>query len=246
MNKLTVIALNLVILLSGCSQSPGARIEVRIYQGAFSREPECREIRLEGLAGEVLSAQVVAKSGRNIEGLAGKLSELQGPKGSIIPAAAARVRYGGFIPVDETMTLVADPLLEAESVDVPANLARSVWLTLNLPQHASAGTYEGTFELAASSGGQADFQVTVEVLPARLPSPEDWSFYLNIWQDPTPVAAAHKVEPWSEEHWRLLERYAENFAAHGMKAIMTHIVYVPWHCVRGYPSQTMVVWKYPG
>ena len=259
MTRLMVVALSSVLLLNGCSQSLSisgdqargfeawpAPIEVRISPGAFSREPEVRDIRLEGLAGEVLSAQVVVKSGRDIKGLAGKLSDLEGPEGRIIPAAAARVRYGGFVPVDETMSLKADPLLEDESVDVPANLAQSVWLTLALPPDAAAGTYSGQFEVAASSGGRADFEVTVEVLPAKLSEPWNWSFYLNIWQDPTPVATAHKVEAWSEEHWRLLEHYAENFAAHGMKAIMTHIVYDPWQSVRGYPSHTMVEWKYPG
>ncbi|MBN2288310.1 MAG: DUF4091 domain-containing protein [Candidatus Glassbacteria bacterium] len=252
-------ALCFILFVSSCTQGPAgsggpaagfeawpAPVEVRIYQGAFSRDPDCRAIRLEGLAGEYLSAQVVVKSGRDIKGLAGELSELAGPGGAVIPAAAGRVRYGGFIPVDETMCMTADPLLEETSVEVLANQARPVWLTLRVPPETTAGSYRGRFELSASSGGRAGFEVSLEVLPARLPDPPDWSFYLNIWQDPTPVAAAHRVELWSEEHWKMLERYAENFAAHGMKGIMTHIVYDPWQSVRGYASDAMVEWKYPG
>ena len=60
------------------------------------------------------------------------------------------------------------------------------------------------------------------------------------------VARAHKVEVWSEPHWELLEKYAANFAAHGMKSIMTSITYDPWKSQSGYPFDTMVEWNYPG
>ena len=223
-----------------------APAEVRTYHGAFSRNPEQRLIKLEGLAGEVLSAQVVVKCNRDIEGLSGKLSDLSGPSGAIIPAAAARVRYAGFIPVDETMELTADPLLEESSVAVSANQAQPVWLTLKVPRDAAAGVYEGKFEVSAASGDRAEFELSLEVLPAVLPEPWDFSFYLTLWQDPSGVARAHKVKVWSEEHWKLLERYAGTFGAHGMHAITTSIIYDPWKSQCGYPFDNMVEWKFPG
>ncbi|HUU29459.1 MAG TPA: DUF4091 domain-containing protein [archaeon] len=256
MAKLITLASCAVFLLGACSGKESSReaalktfeawpapIEVRVYQGAFSREPEQREIKLAGLAGEVLSAQVVVKASEDIEGLKGTLF---GPDGQVLSQSLGRVRFGAFIPVDETMALTADPLLEEETVDLPANVAQSVWLTLHLPADVPPGTYDGKLELSASSCEAVDFRITVEVLPARLPEPRYWSYYLNIWQDPTAVARAYKVKVWSEEHWQILERYAANYAAHGMKSIMTHIVYDPWDGVRGYASDAMVEWKYPG
>ncbi len=259
MAKPLLFILGLTVMLGGCSSSGNqgdskpqvfeawtVPIEMRIAQGAFSRHPENREIRLEGLAGEVLSAQVAVKSSRDIRGLTGSASELAGPGSAVIPGSSVQVRYGAFLPVDETMMLTADPLLEDKAVDVDANLVQPVWLTLKLPRDLSFGTYQGKFKIGAASGGGAEFDLEVEVLPAILPEPPDWSYYLNIWQDPSGVARAYKVEVWSEEHWRILERYAQNFAAHGMKSIMTSIVYDPWKSQSGYPFDTMVEWKYPG
>ena len=260
MNKLLLLTAFIVVLLScacapgGCGKESQARlfeawpvpIEVRVYRGAFTREPGSRQIKLEGLAGECLSAQVAVRSNRDIKGLTCSPTDLTGQGGAKIPSSAARVRYGAFVPVDETLVLTADPLLEEESVDVPANLAQPVWITLKVPRNAVPGLYNGKFTLSAASGGQADFDVSVEVLPAVLPEPPDWTFHLNLWQSPTPVAHAHKVKLWSEKHWQILERYAENFAAHGMKAIMTHIIHDPWDSVRGFADDTMVEWKYPG
>jgi Glycoside hydrolase 123, catalytic domain/Glycoside hydrolase 123 N-terminal domain len=223
-----------------------APIEVRIYRGAFSREPDNRTLRMAGLAGEVLSAQLVARSSADIELLSGTMGALAGPGGAMLLAAAVRVRYGGFVPVDETMAMTADALLEDPSVSVGANLAQPVWISVDVPQDTAPGVYAGIFTVTAQPGGILEFDVELEVLPAVLPPAPEWSFYLNIWQDPTPVAAAHGVGLWSEEHWRLLEAYAKNFAEHGLNSIMTHIIYEPWGGVRGWGSDEMVVWKYPG
>jgi len=258
MRKICVITLA-VFFFAGCGgpeqkknkeltkfQAWPANIEVRTCPGSFSREPGARKIRLEGLSGEILSAQVVVNCSSELEGLSGEISDLSGERGNVIPAESARVRYGAYLPVDETMTLTADPLLEKETVDVPANQAQSVWLTLKIPAETAPGNYSGRFAIS-ESGGQAEvFDLAVEVLPAALPAPRQWSFYLNIWQDPSGVARAHKVKPWSEEHWALLKLYASNYAEHGMDVITAGIVYDPWESQSGYPYETTVEWKYPG
>ena len=67
-------------------------IEIRVSRSAFSREPLLREIRLEGLSGEWLSAQVAIRSSRDIKKLSGSFTDLAGPEGSIIPADSGIVR----------------------------------------------------------------------------------------------------------------------------------------------------------
>jgi len=59
--------------------------EVRLYRGAFSRQPDNRALKLEGLAGEVLSAQVAVRSGRDIDSLSGKFSDLAGALRRLYP-----------------------------------------------------------------------------------------------------------------------------------------------------------------
>lgn len=223
-----------------------APIEVRVYRGSFTREPDNRTLEMAGLAGEVVSGQVVVRSNRDIDKLTGAMGALTGPGGAAIPGEAVRVRYGGFVPVDESMNMTADPLLEVSSVEVKANFAQPVWITITLPADAAPGMYEGAFTATASPGGAVEFEVRLEVLPAVLSPAPEWKFYLNIWQDPAGVGRTHGVELWSEQHWKILEAYAQNFAAHGMNSIMTSIVEEPWHSQAGVTYPSMVKWSYPG
>ncbi len=219
-------------------------IETRIFAGSFSRSPEDRAIKLAGCRNEFLSAQVAARNSKGSE-LSYETGPLRGPEGAGIPAAAVRVRFGAFLPVDETGQYTADPLLESKSIRLPANLAQPVWVTIHVPKGIKAGKYAGSLKLAA--GGQTlAIPLEVEVLNATLPDSPDYSYYLNIWQDPNGVARAHKVQLWSEAHWQLLSRYAENLAMHGEKSIMTSIIHDPWNAQTGYIFPAMVEWKYPG
>ena len=221
-------------------------VEVRMARAAYRPDTAGKVIELEGLAGEILSAQIAVRSNTDLDSLHAEIGSLTGDVAAI-PAECGRVRYGAYVPVVETLSWAADPLLETRSIDVSANQAQPVWLTLELPRDAAPGIYRGTVRVGCRARERiAEFTLRVEVLPARLPPVKDWTFDLFMWQDPTPVAAAHGVELWSEEHWRLLERYAENLAAHGLKSITTHIIYDPWHGVRGWGSDEMVLWKFPG
>lgn len=257
MLNLLLLLLSMAIIMCGCTgRTNGDReaifeawpqpIEVRVAPGAFSRTPQERKIEIQGLAGEVLSAQVAARCNQHLVGLRGEILEFSSEDGRKIPASAARVRYSAFLPVDETLAMTADPLLEVGSVNLEANLAKAVWLTIEVPRQAEPGMYSSTLTLSAGSNRMAVFDLELEVLPAVLPPPPEWSFYLNFWQYPSGVARAHRVEIWSEAHWELLEKYAANFAAHGMNSIMTSVVYDPWKSSCGYPFDTMVEWRYPG
>jgi hypothetical protein len=147
--------------------------------------------------------------------------------------------------VDETAEYTADPLLDSKTQILPANMVLPLWFTMHIPKSIRAGRYLGALTLSADDRS-LEFSLELEVLEATLPDPPDYSFYLNLWQDPNGVARAHKVKVWSEEHWRLLSLYAENLAQHGEKSIMTSIVHDPWNGQTGYEFPTMVEWKYPG
>jgi hypothetical protein len=257
LRTLLLLAVTAFSIISACSPAGGGKpadsgltgwvapIESRVYRGAFTREPDNRSVKVAGLAGEYLSAQVVVKAGMDIQKLSGVMGSMSGPGGAVIPAEAVQVRYCGYVPVDESMTMTADPLLD-EPVSVLANYAQPLWITVAVPQDQPAGIYTGQLSALAEPLGSVLFDVEIEVLPARLASPADWKFYLNIWQDPAGVGRIHKVEPWSEEHWALLEAYAKNFAAHGMKSIMTSIVEEPWNSQAGVAYPSLVKWSYPG
>ncbi len=254
--RAVVLVLGLVslVLSPGC-ESRDARqsvelwtmsTEIRPASGSYRLSTDSLQLNLTGLAGEYLSAQVLVKSGREIKELRCVAGALADGVGRQIGTEQIRVRYAGCVPVDETMTLTAEPLLELERVDVPANVAQSVWITIKVPRDFSPGTYGGELVVNDYSGQLGALELNVEVLPASLPEPWDWSFYLNIWQNPSGIARAHNVEHWSEEHWRLLEKYARNAAAHGQDAITTATFHDHWAGNGGYVYESMIEWQFFG
>jgi hypothetical protein len=219
-------------------------IEMRVFAGSFSRALEQPEIRLAGCRNEALSAQLAARTDANAN-LTGTATGLKSARGTAIPADAIRIRYGAYLPVDETGQLTADPLLDGPSHPMQANVAVPVWLSIQVPKSVSKDIYRGSIELKAN-GQVRSVPIAVEVLDATLPDPPDYSFYMDIWQDPNGVALAHKVPLWSEPHWQLLAKYAKNLAQHGEKAIMASITYDAWNAQTGYEFPTMVEWRFPG
>jgi hypothetical protein len=201
-------------------------------------------MKLVGCRNEVVSAQLASRSDKTSR-LSYRLSPLHGNHNIEIPIDALQLRYGMYLPVDETAQYTADPLLDSKTQTLPANVVLPLWLTVRIPKSIRAGRYQGTLTFSADDRS-VEFSLDLEVLEATLPDPPDFSFYLNLWQDPNGVARAHKVKLWSEEHWRLLSLYAQNLADHGEKSIMTSVVHDPWNAQTGYEFPTMVEWKYPG
>jgi len=71
-------------------------------------------------------------------------------------------------------------------------------------------------------------QVRIRVQNQILPSPRDWSFRLDLWQNPWVVAWFYHLEPWSEEHKALLKKHLRLYAEAGGKYITTYAVHSPW------------------
>src|SRR5436853_304249 len=82
---------------------------------------------------------------------------------------------------------------------------------------------------AGAAGGQSvAFALSLEVLPLRLPPPREWSFHLDLWQNPFAVARYHHVRPWSPEHFALLRPHLKMLADAGAKCLTTIIIHDPW------------------
>jgi hypothetical protein len=61
-----------------------------------------------------------------------------------------------------------------------------------------------------------------------LPKPHDWTFRLDLWQNPWVIAEYYKVKPWSDEHKQLLKKHMKLYADAGGKFITTYCVHSPW------------------
>jgi hypothetical protein len=74
----------------------------------------------------------------------------------------------------------------------------------------------------------ATLPVELHVDAFILPDPEDYSFYLDLWQHPAQVADQLRLKRWSEEHWKILEVYLRELARAGQKVITATIIEAPW------------------
>jgi len=68
----------------------------------------------------------------------------------------------------------------------------------------------------------------VNVQSQILPTPKDWKFRLDLWQNPWAVASYYNVEPWSEEHVAMLKKHLKPYAEAGGTFITTYAVHSPW------------------
>ena len=179
-------------------------------------------------------------------------SELKNGK-SVIPATNV---VGGFVQpvITDRFTgcgkhevdaygenLVADRITGTNPTVVDGGTVRGLWLTVQVPQDAKAGTYKGYVELDVN-GKAAKYSYTVKVLDRTLPAPAEWAFHLDLWQNPYAIARVHNVELWSKEHFDVLRPYMLKLASAGQKAITATLIDRPWDGQTFDPFGSMVTW----
>ncbi len=221
--------------------------EMRITPASFSRDLGTRA-QAEAFRDEVVSLQFAVRSPELLESFSAHCASLVGPPGqppNFLPCSWVEIRYPGYLLLDEIGQYSSDPLFLNPPKRLEPNWTQAVWLTIHIPKDAHAGIYVGKLVVRAGSQ-EAVFTINLGVLDFALPDPAEWTFYLNIWQDPAAVARWAKVPLWSEEHWKLLEAYARDLAAHGEKSITTSILHDPWRSQTGNVFPSMVEWRFPG
>jgi hypothetical protein len=138
--------------------------------------------------------------------------------------------------------LRADLLSRENSFISVDSTTRPVWVSVNIPADAPAGEYTGLITRKSSSG-TVEHNLSLVVQDKLLPPASEWSFHLDLWQNPYAVARYHKVELWSEEHIELLRPLLKKMADAGQKCITTTLFDKPWGGGACYDAfGTMVNW----
>lgn len=129
---------------------------------------------------------------------------------------------------DKVPAHIRPDLLSNENSFMPDDPGtRPVWISVNIPGDVPAGIYTGVVSRQSASG-TVNHVITLEVQDKILPPPSEWSFHLDLWQNPYAVARYHGVELWSEEHLDLLRPLLKKLANAGQKCITTTLVDKPW------------------
>ncbi|MFW6108133.1 MAG: glycoside hydrolase domain-containing protein, partial [bacterium] len=92
-----------------------------------------------------------------------------------------------------------------DSADVPPDSCRAVWLSLRVPAGAAPGVYRGAVTVDAEGMEPVEVPVEAEIAGWRLPDPRHSAVLMALEQSPYGVAKHYGVEPWTEEHFALLE-----------------------------------------
>ena len=207
-----------------------------------------------GWRGERVSAQLVLWSSSNIEQVECEFTDFVAD-GSSLSAGIATARFVRYVltdifepgcgrrkPENFPVSLAADMLDTLQCITLEAKTTRPIWLSFDIPTNAAPGIYNSTLKIFARDQKTQKLSISLEVLPQTMPEVKDWTFHLDLWQHPSAVARTNNVQPWSEEHWQLLESPMKMLAQAGQKVITATLNKDPWNvqCFDAY--ENMIVW----
>lgn len=195
-----------------------------------------------GWKGERLNTFILAWSTDTIQQVRVTLNDLTTKKGGVVSKnnlksqlvryVISNYEYGarevtcGDGPVDKAF-LMPDRLESFDRFELAGRTVRPIWFSIDIPSNATAGVYEGNIEVR-SENQNFKLQLSITVQDHVLPKPHDWSYRLDLWQNPWVIAEYYKVKPWGEEHKSLLKRHLKLYADAGGKYITTYAVHSPW------------------
>ena len=195
--------------------------------------------------GEKVFAQAVISSDTELEDVTLSVSDLSNGK-SGIKSGNISVQFVSFVVSDLLDTtkygqcgqrqdksewgevLVADVLDLKESMNIPAGRKQPVWMTVNVPYDAKPGKYTGRMTVSSSNAKARSLPVELVVSDHILPPAHDWTFHLDLWQNPYSVARYENVPLWSDAHFEAMRPVMKMLAEAGQKSVTATIMNRPW------------------
>ncbi|KAA6316905.1 hypothetical protein EZS27_032856, partial [termite gut metagenome] len=166
---------------------------------------------------------------------------------SMIPSSVIKTNFVRYVMTDELnkdgkgacgdrsnkaewdSSSVADVLDVVERIDVKANTTQPVWVNIWIPSGTKAGKYKGKLTVSGKNISPMTLHIGLEVLNRTLPSPKDWHFHLDLWQNPYSVARYYQVPLWSQAHFDAMRPIMQLLANAGQKVITATIMHKPWN-----------------
>lgn len=206
--------------------------------------------------GERTSAQLVLWSNDSLTEVHTQFSAFKSDTGDILAAAMAQINFVKYVitdefgegcghrkPEDYAASLAADGLDPVTSYAIKGRETRPVWISLDVPIDAKAGTYHSTFTIDINGQEPKTMTFSIRVIDKILPVPEDWKFHLDLWQNPYAVARFYEVEPWSDAHFEVLKPIMKRLADAGQKVITVALNKRPWGGQTFDPFNSMIEWR---
>lgn len=192
--------------------------------------------------GERISAQLLLWSSADKDKLSFEWSEFKSNENNILPVSSLQARFVRYVLTDEyaggctphkveglQVSLAADVIDEVDELTYKGKTTQPVWVSIDVPESIQPGLYSGSLFVQSNTGDKLEFMIELEIGNPVLPDPSEWSYHLDLWQNPSAVARYHQVTPWSKEHYAYLEPLIKRLANAGQKVITTSIIDRPWN-----------------
>ncbi len=209
--------------------------------------------------GERVNALALLWTTRDCKDVGIEVSDLKGPGGDVIPASAIRTHFVRYVMTDELnkdkrgacgyrpdhtvfdSSVVADILDVKPLHDINAFHTQPVWVNIWTPADVRSGVYRGKLSFKSKEGKFAPLDIELKVSERTLPVPQEWAFWLDLWQNPYAVARYYQVPLWSAEHFEAMRPILKQLADAGQKCITTSIMHHPWGGQTEDPFESMVM-----
>ncbi|MCK4563521.1 MAG: DUF4091 domain-containing protein [Verrucomicrobia bacterium] len=203
--------------------------------------------------GERVYAQIVLWAQQGVTNVSYSVTDLDNGQGGVIGSANIKPQFVSYVLTDDGSggcgAPPADPVLLMPDIldidsqrDIAVGTAQPVWISIDIPSDTDPGIYQGQVTVSSPGNDPLVLTMNIEVLANTLPPPADWSFHLDLWQNPWSVARYHSVTPWSQEHVDLLIPLLTMLRDAGQKVITTTLVNAPWGGQTYDAYGTMIEW----
>ncbi len=217
-----------------------------VIGGGSSLEYQKKAFNHSAWRGEKVFAQAVISSDAELKDVVMSMSDLSKGK-SVIKSGNISLQFVSFVTSDLLDTtkygqcgqrpdksewgevLVADVLDLKESINIPAGCRQPVWMTVNVPSDAKPGKYRGKLTVSSSNAASRSLPVEIVVSDHILPPAHDWTFHLDLWQNPYSVARIENVPLWSDAHFEAMRPVMKMLADAGQKSVTATIMNRPWN-----------------
>lgn len=228
--------------------------DIRYPKSVAPEITKSMQTKLIGWKGEKLSAQILLWTEKDINQVECEFEDFVSSSASLSGdiAQARFVRYvmtdvfaegcGYRKPEDFPASLSADMLDNIDCFDIHAKTVRPVWITISIPETASAGDYKGKLLIFAEREKTHELEINLIIQDRTLPPPSQWVYHLDLWQHPSAVARAQGLKLWSDEHFDAMRPLYKMLANAGQKVITANINKEPWNnqCFDRY--EDMIIW----
>ena len=235
-------------------QSSFIKIDLRAPKSVAPEVEIRKSEKVTGWKGEKVSAQILLWTTSDVNQVELEFDDFVSDAGSI-PSSAAQARFVRYVMTDEfaegcghrkpedyAASLSPDMLDNLDNFNIEANTVRPVWLTIDIPSDAAAGSYKGKLNLYAERDFVEDFEIEIEVVDQLLPEPSEWAYHLDLWQHPSAVARVHNLEMWSDAHFEKMRPIMKMLADAGQKVITATLNKDPWNNQSFDAYADMIVW----